>query len=59
MTSKQIECFLSVSESLNFTQSSKKLYSSQSTVSRQISLLEEELGFDLFVRGNKWKFALN
>lgn len=54
MTSKQIECFISVAESLNFTQSAKKLYSSQSTVSRQISLLEEELGFELFIRGNNY-----
>lgn len=54
MTSRQIECFLSVANSLNFTQSAKELYASQSTVSRQISLLEEELGFELFVRGNNY-----
>jgi len=54
MTSRQIECFLSVAETLNFTLSARILYLSQSTVSRQISLLEEELGFDLFIRGNNF-----
>lgn len=54
MTSKQIECFLSVANTLNFSHSAHELYSSQSTVSRQISLLEEELGFELFVRGNNY-----
>ncbi len=54
MTSKQIECFLSVASTLNFSHSAKELYASQSTVSRQISLLEEELGFSLFVRGNNY-----
>lgn len=54
MTSKQIECFLSVANTLNFSHSANELYSSQSTVSRQIRLLEEELGFELFVRGNNY-----
>ena len=50
LTTKQIECFLSVANSLNFTHSAQALYASQSTVSRQISLMEEELGFPLFLR---------
>jgi DNA-binding transcriptional LysR family regulator len=52
MTSKQIEYFLAVSKYLNFTQAGEVLYTSQPTISRQISLLEEELGFELFVRSN-------
>lgn len=54
MNSKQIECFLCVADCLNISNSAKKLYASQSAVSRQISLLEEELGFPLFVRGNNY-----
>ena len=54
MNSKQIECFLCVADCLNISNSAKKLYASQSAVSRQISLLEEELGFPLFVRGHNY-----
>jgi len=52
MNSKQIEYFLTVSKYLNFTQAGETLYASQPTISRQIGLLEEELGFELFVRSN-------
>ena len=54
MNSKQIECFLCVADCLNISNAAQKLYASQSTVSRQISLLEEELGIRLFVRGNNY-----
>jgi DNA-binding transcriptional LysR family regulator len=54
MNSKQIKSFLCVAECLNFTEAGKRLYSSQTTVSRQISSLEEELGFKLLVRGNNY-----
>ena len=54
MTSAQIDIFLEVAMCLNYTTASSRLYVSQSTVSRQISLLEEELGFCLFMRGNNY-----
>ena len=54
MNSKQIECFLCVADCLNISNGAQKLYASQSTVSRQISLLEEELSVLLFVRGNNY-----
>ena len=54
MNSKKIECFLCVAECLNISYSAQKLYASQSTISRQISIMEEELGFPLFVRGNNY-----
>lgn len=54
MTSKQIEAFMAVAECLNFTQAGEKLFASQSTVSRQISLLEEELGVELFFRNRNY-----
>lgn len=50
MNDYQIECFLSAAELLNFTKVSIKLHASQPTISRQISSLEEELGFALFER---------
>lgn len=53
MNTKQIEIFLSVAETLSFTQTSDKLYMSQATISRNISAFEEELGFRLFYRDNK------
>lgn len=52
MTSKQIEYFLTVADCLNFTLAGKQLYASQPTISRQINLLEEEFGFELFDRKN-------
>lgn len=53
MTSKQLECFVEVAESLNFTAASSALFLSQPTVTRQIRLLEEELGVQLFLRTKK------
>lgn len=54
MNSKQIESFLCVAESLNISTSAQKLFASPSTISRQLSLLEEELGMQLFLRGNNY-----
>lgn len=54
MTSRQIQTFLTVAETLNFTETAERLYSSQPSISRNISLLEEELGFKLFERGNNF-----
>lgn len=53
MNTKELECFVEVAESLNFTAASASLFLSQPTVTRQIRLLEEELGVQLFVRTRK------
>lgn len=53
MTTQQIEMFLSLAEHLNFTKTAKEFFTTQPTVSRQISLLEEEFGFPLFMRSKK------
>lgn len=53
MTSVQIKCFLEAAHSGSFTEAAEKLYMTQPTFGRQISSLEKELGFALFVRG--WK----
>jgi DNA-binding transcriptional LysR family regulator len=46
----QITYFLSVARNLNFTKSADELHVSQPAISRQISVLEDELGVSLFDR---------
>lgn len=53
MTRQQLEIFLSLSKSLNFTKTAGEFYTSQPTISRQIVLLEEEWGVSLFVRNKR------
>ena len=50
MDTKKLENFLTVAQYLTITDSSKSLYLSQPTLSRQISSLERELGIKLFER---------
>lgn len=49
----QLEIFFSLSKTLNFTKTAKEFFTSQPTISRQISLLEEEWGLSLFVRNKR------
>ncbi|WP_424193580.1 LysR family transcriptional regulator [Ampullimonas aquatilis] len=49
-TLKQIQYFLTVANLGSLSQAAKILYVAQPALSRQISLLEAELGFSLFVR---------
>lgn len=53
MDIQQIEVFLKVAKYLNFTKVANELYTTQPTISRQIRLLENELGINLFIRNNK------
>ena len=46
----QIKEFLSLYENLNYTKAAKECYVSQSTLSRNIQMLENTLGIQLFVR---------
>ncbi len=50
MTISQINCFLAVAECGSFSRAAEKLLTSQPAVSKQVSALEEEYGFPLFVR---------
>ncbi len=45
--------FLTVAEERNITRAAQLLYITQPTLSRQMALLEEELGAGLFVRGSR------
>ncbi|MGI5989036.1 MAG: LysR family transcriptional regulator [Lachnospiraceae bacterium] len=53
MNEKQLECFVEVADSHSFTVASANLFLSQPTVTRQIRLLEEELGVQLLFRTKK------
>ena len=48
-----MEMFKTVAETGGFTKAGEKLHVSHSAISRQVQLLEEELGSPLFVRANK------
>ena len=50
MNSLQINYFITLAETLNFTKTAHKLYVSQPAVSKQIAALEKELGFLLVQR---------
>ena len=53
MTTQQIKYFLVLAEELHFWNTAEKVYISQSTLSRQIQALEDELGFLLFERNKR------
>ncbi len=57
MTIKQLEYFMEVARSLNYSEAAKRLFISQPALSRSITALEEELGVRLFTR-NKHNVAL-
>lgn len=51
MNIEQLQRFLVVADCLNFTTAAEQLYVGQSTISRQIAALEQELGVVLLIRG--------
>ena len=53
MTYLQTEYFMYVAQNKSITKTSAELYVSPPAISKQIALLEEELGFKLFIRGPK------
>ena len=53
MTLQQLIFFIVVAETRNITTAAQRLYISQPTVSRQILMLERELGYPLFNRKSK------
>ena len=53
MNRLQIELFLTLAENKNFTKTANAHNTTQPTVSRQIQMLEEELGTCLFIRNRR------
>lgn len=53
MTTKQIDYCIELARTQSFSRGSENLFVSQPTFSYQIKLLEEEVGFDIFVRNGK------
>ena len=49
----QLNCFISVAQTLNFSEAARRNFVSQSTVSRYISELEKEFGVQLFTRSRR------
>ncbi len=45
-----IRCFLSLAQTLSFTETARRMYMTQQSVSKYIAKLEEDLGFQLFLR---------
>jgi DNA-binding transcriptional LysR family regulator len=50
LSSRQLEAFVAVARTLNFTRAAERLHLTQSALSQRIRKLEEELGAALFVR---------
>lgn len=58
ITIRQIDCFLMLAKTLNFSKAAEKLYISQPTFSRQIHMLEQNLGVKLFIyQGRKVRLS--
>ncbi len=53
MNTHQMRCFLTLAKHLNYSRAAEELFISQPTLTYQISQLEKELGFPLFVRTSR------
>lgn len=53
MDINQLNCFISVAQTLNFSEAARRNYVSQSTVSRYVIDLEKEFGVQLFTRSHR------
>lgn len=54
MDSKFLKTFVTVAKHKSFTEAAKDLYIAQSAVSKQIRILEDELGVPLFIRESRF-----
>ncbi|WP_316670014.1 LysR family transcriptional regulator [uncultured Propionibacterium sp.] len=53
MNTKQIDCVLELSQTLNFNRAAQNLFMSQPSLSYQIRAVEDEAGFAIFVRSGR------
>ena len=53
MTTKQIDYCIELARTESFSRGAENMFVSQPTFSYQIKLLEEEVGFEIFIRNGK------
>lgn len=53
VTERLIQSFLTLAETLNYTEAARRLYLSHQALSKQIARLEEVLGYSLFARSTR------
>ena len=53
MTTKQIDCCIELAHTLNFSRAAENMFVSQPTLTYQVKLLEDEVGFQIFERSGK------
>lgn len=53
MTVYQLECFIAVAEELNFSAAAARMFTTQPSITYQISALERETGLHLFDRSTR------
>ena len=53
MNIKQLEYFVDLSQTLNFTKTAQNFYISQTAITKQIQCLEKDLGIPLFHQYSK------
>ncbi|MBR2509858.1 MAG: LysR family transcriptional regulator [Lentisphaeria bacterium] len=58
MDQKRLQYFITLAEMLHFGAAAEELGIAQSALSRQINVLESELGCQLFDRSNRWNVSL-
>ena len=54
MTITQMKYFITAAKCLNFTKAAEILFITQPALSRQISVIEQELNMQLFIRTNHY-----
>lgn len=53
MNIRRLKYFISVADNLNFTKAAEKCYVAETVISRNVAMLEEEVGFKVFERNNR------
>ena len=54
MTTKQMDYCIELAHTLNFSRAAENMFVSQPTLTYQVKLLEDEVGFRIFERSGHW-----